>query len=129
MAFSDETPATKPTREVPAECDGSMKMFIELMDNMYDTELRQDLEMMSGMIRSIMVELKANPQYIQQVRKEDIRTWVQAMRQTMGLAKIKKAEKQEKRKAGGTGSRGGGKSKKSDDVFDDVFAELGIEAQ
>jgi hypothetical protein len=126
-AFTDETPADKPMREIPADCNAQMKLFIEMMDNMYDTELRQDLELLSGMIRSIMVELKSNPQYIQQVRKEDIRTWVQAMRQTMGLAKIKKAEKQEKRK--GSGTRSPSKGKKTDDTFDDIFAELGISGE
>lgn len=65
-----------------------------MIDGVYD--LFHDPELLSNVIRGIMIELKSNPQYMKHVVKTDARTWVRAMRDNMGLARIKKQEKKTK---------------------------------
>jgi hypothetical protein len=114
--FADETPATAPIRdltqlealtnnpdEVAAEkARKQMLGFIGLIDQVYETH--HDPELLSGVIRSIMMELKQNPNYINNanpiVHKTDVRTWVRAMRHSMGLAQIRKSEKKSSRGSG-----------------------------
>lgn len=118
--FQDETPATKPMRELPEGLDRASLQFIDLVDGVY--EILYDPELLGAVMRNIMIELKGNPQYMRLVAKDDVRTFVQAMRNTMGLAKIKKAEKAPRGKAATTS-----KGKANDSEMDDAFAELGIE--
>jgi hypothetical protein len=98
--FDDETPATKPTRELPEDLDKNSMQFIDLIDGVYG--ILDDPELLGGVIRNIMIELKSNVQYIKLVAPEDIRTWVRAMRDSMGLARIKKTEAKSTR---GTGAK------------------------
>lgn len=119
--FSDETPAQKPTRELPEDCDQGLRAFVELIDSVYS--ILDDPELLGNVIKNLMIELKSNPQYMQQVCDEDIRTWVRAMRNHMGLARLKKTEAKEKRAKGGAK----GKSSKVDNDMLDAFAELGVE--
>lgn len=119
--FDDETPAQKPTRELPEDCDQGLRAFVELIDSVY--AILDDPELLGNVIKSLMIELKSNPQYMQQVCDEDIRTWVRAMRNHMGLARLKKTEAKEKRAKGGAK----GKSSKVDADMLDAFAELGVE--
>lgn len=119
--FDDETPATKPTRELPEDADKSLLQFVDLIDGVY--EIIGDSELLGNVIKGIMVELKAHPQYMKQVCKEDIRQWVRAMRDNMGLARIKKQEKAKPRGAGGAAKKGG----KVDSDMQDAFNDLGID--
>ena len=98
--FDDETPATKPSRELPEGIESQQLQFVEMMDGVYD--LLDDPELLGMVIKNIMIELKANPQYINMVTKDDVRQWVRTMRHTMGLARIKKMESKEKRGKGTT---------------------------
>lgn len=98
--FSDETPATKPIRDLPPELEKTQRQFVEMMDGVY--ELLDDPELLGGIIRNIMIELKSNPQYAKLIADEDIRTWLRSMRENMGLARIKKQEAKTKRGTGGT---------------------------
>jgi hypothetical protein len=113
--FADETPATKPTRELPADLEPQGKLFVKLIDNIYDPMILHDPELLGSVIRNIMVELKSKPAFMTLVAPEDVRTWVRAMRSSMGLARIKKQEKK-------TGARGG--SRKSAAVDNDMMSDL-----
>src|SRR3546814_16818941 len=52
-------------------------------------------------IRSVMQELQENKEFIQLVSDHDIHTMIKAIRNVMGVATIRKAEKSSKRKTGG----------------------------
>lgn len=118
--FADETPATKPTRDLPEGLDKGQLAFVDLIDGVY--QITHDVELLSNVIRGIMIELKSNPQYIKLVAKDDVRAWVRAMRDNMGLARVKKAEKK-----AGTGTRkSGGKAAQDQDVLS-ALDDLGID--
>jgi len=112
--FADETPATKPTRELPEGLDKNALGFIDMIDGVYD--VLHDADMMGSVIRNIIIELKSHPEYMKLVAPDDIRAWVRGMRETMGLAKIKKQESKAK--------RSGGAGKKSKLVDEDMLADL-----
>lgn len=119
-SFEDETPATKPTRELPDDLPKEQLQFIDLIDGVY--EVLHEPDFLGSVIRNIMIELKNNPEYMRLVAPDDIRTWVRGMRESMGLARIKKTEAKVKR-AGGTGKKG--KTVDADMLAD--LASLGIE--
>jgi len=118
--FSDETPATKPTRELPEGITKETLGFIDLIDGVYD--VMDDAELLGGAIRNIIIELKSHPEYMKLVAPDDIRTWVRGMRESMGLAKIRKTETKAKR-AGGAGR----KSKLVDEDMLADLADLGVD--
>lgn len=118
--FDDETPATKPTRELPEGLTKEQLGFVDMVDGVY--EVLHEPELLGGVIRNIMIELKNNPEYMKLVANEDIRTWVKGMRESMGLAKIKKMESKAKRSGGA-----GRKSKLVDDDMLNDLNDLGIE--
>jgi hypothetical protein len=111
--YSDETPATKPTRELPEGLAKEALGFVDMIDGVY--EVLHEPELLGGVIRNIMIELKNNPEYMKLVALDDIRAWVRGMRESMGLAKVKKQEAKSKR---------GGGSKKSKAVDIDMLADL-----
>lgn len=117
--FEDETPADKPTRELPEGLTKEQLGFVDLIDGVY--EVLHEADLMGGVIRNIIIELKSNPEYMKLVAPQDIRTWVRGMRESMGLAKIKKTESKVKR-AGGAGS----KSKLIDEDMLQDLNDLGV---
>lgn len=118
--FADETPANAPTRELPDDLSKEQLDFVSMIDNVYG--ILHEPEMLAGVIRNIMVELQSNPQYIKLICDEDVRTWVRAMRDSMGLARVKKAEK----KAGTSRAK---KDKGVDADMLAAFASLGIKPE
>jgi hypothetical protein len=112
--FADETPAVKPTRELPADMTKEQLGFIDTVDSVY--EIIHDPDLLGGVIRNIMIELKSNAEYIKLMAPEDIRTMVRGMRESMGLARVKKQETKAKRASGA--------SKKSKALDDDILAGL-----
>lgn len=90
-AFADEIPATAPTRELPEELTDGMKAFVTSLDSIY--EIVHDAELFGQMIRTIMQELQENPEYTKLLADQDVHTMLRGLRSSMGLAKIKKAEK------------------------------------
>jgi hypothetical protein len=112
--FEDETPATAPTRELPEDISKEELGFIQMIDGVY--EVLHEPDLLGSVIRNIMIELANNREYMRLVAPEDIRSWVRGMRDSMGLARIKKTEAKAKR-AGGSG-------KKSKLVDDDMLADL-----
>ncbi len=118
-SFEDETPATKPTRELPEGLSKEELSFMDMVDGVY--EVLHEPDMLGGVIRNIIMELGKNPEYMRLVAPDDIRTWVRGMRDSMGLARIKKTESKAKRSGGA-----GAKSKLVDaDMLADLDA-LGI---
>jgi hypothetical protein len=112
--FADETPAVKPTRELPADMTKEQLGFIDTIDSVYD--IIHDPDLLGGVIRNIMIELKSNAEYIKLMAPEDIRTMVRGMRESMGLARVKKQETKAKRASGA--------NKKSKALDDDILAGL-----
>lgn len=100
--FADETPATKPTRDLPEGLTKEQLGFVDLIDGVYS--VMHEPDMLGGVIRNIIIELKDNPEYMKLVAPDDVRSWVRGMRESMGLAKIKKQETKSKR-SGGTGKK------------------------
>lgn len=118
--YGDHIEATKPIRDVEAllasaddDSKAGMKSFLSLLDGVY--EILDDPEMLGNVTRSIMMELKDNPQYMKLVADSDIQTLVRAMRASMGLARIKKTNAKAKRAGGGKS-----KAKVDQDMLDDL---------
>lgn len=111
--FADETPAIKPTRELPEGVTKEQLGFVENLDTIY--EVIHDADLLGGVIRNIMIELKSQPEYTKLMAPDDFRTMVRGMRESMGLARVKKQESKAK-KSGGT--------RKSKALDDDVMAGL-----
>jgi len=101
--FADETPATKPTRDLPEGITKESLGFVDMLDSVYN--VIHDPELLGGVITNIMVELKSNPEYTKLIAPDDVRVMVRGMRESMGLARVKKQEAKAKRSGGG-GRRG-----------------------
>lgn len=112
--YADETPATAPTRELPEGITKEELNFIDTVDSIYN--ILHDPDLLGGVVRNILIELKSHPEYMKLVAPEDVRQWVRGMRESMGLARIKKTEAKAKR-SGGAGA-------KSKLVDMDMLAEL-----
>ena len=96
--FADEIPSTAPTRELPDDLTESQQAFVHSLNSIY--EIVHDPELFGQVIRQIMQELQENPDYTKIMADQDVHTMLRGLRQSMGLAKIKKAEKATKTRAG-----------------------------
>lgn len=110
--FIDEIEATAPDRDLPPELEVGQLQFVESLDGIYG--VLNDPEMFGQSVRIIMMELQENPEYIKLISDTDVHTMIRAMRNTMGLARIKKQEKSRKSPAG----------KKKAAVVDDKYMDL-----
>jgi len=115
--FPDEIPATAPDRELPAEMTEGMKTFVASLDMIYT--LADDPELFGQYIRTIMLELRENQQYEKLLTDDDVAVMIRGMRESMGLAKIRKEESKAKR--GGT-AKSRKAAGKQDDMIDDLAA-------
>ena len=120
--FADELPASAPARQLPEDIDKSGIQFVALCDQVYG--LVDDPELLGNVIRGIMVELKSHPQYMKMVSKDDVRLWVKSMRDSMGLARIKKQEKKTTRGTAASAKGGKGMDKDMLDAFNDLGVNL-----
>lgn len=89
--FPDEIEATAPDRDLSPDLEAGQLGFIESLDNIY--QVLNDPEMFGQSVRLIMMELQENPEYIKLISDQDVHTMIAAMRNTMGLARIKKQAK------------------------------------
>jgi hypothetical protein len=96
-AFADEIPATAPIRDLPEDLDKQQREFVAQLDSVY--EIVHDPELFSQFIRTIMEELKSNPDYVRLMADQDVHTMIRGLRESMGLARIKKVEKSTKTRA------------------------------
>lgn len=92
--FHDEIEATAPDRELPEEMTEGMKMFVESLDSIYT--ILNDSQMFGQQIRQIMMELQENPEYEKLISDTDVHVMIRAMRNTMGLARVRKQAKSRK---------------------------------
>lgn len=123
--FADEVPCPKRGNlpdDLPENERQLTKQFIDLIDGVYS--MLNDPELLGGVIRSIMIELKAHPQYMKLVAPDDVRVWVKSMRDSMGLARIKKQEAKAKRSGGGAKAK---KTPAAKAEMEQAFADLGID--
>lgn len=97
--FADEIPATAPLRELPPELAEQAVSFTKSLDSVY--QCLHEPELLGGVIRGIMIELSNHPEYRKLISPMDYHTMVKGMRESMGLARIKKEESKAKR----TGSK------------------------
>lgn len=105
--FHDEIEATAPDRDLPEDLEPAMRGFVESLDSIY--EILNDSEMFGQQIRQIMMELQENPEYEKLISDTDVHVMIRAMRNTMGLARVKKQAKQRK---AATGTKAKSQSKK-----------------
>jgi hypothetical protein len=117
--FDDEIEATAPERAITPDLTGQQMGFIESLDSIYP--VLHDPDLFGQAVRIIMLELQENPEYKKLIVDQDAHTIIRGMRNTMGLAKIRKQEKS--RKAGGGGAAKTSRAKKSQ-VSDDDMALL-----
>lgn len=92
-----ETPASQPQRTIPDDVSIEVKRFIANLDHLHT--LAPEPELATSAIRSIMMELKSQPQYIKHIADEDVSVMIQMMRETMGTVRVVKEQKAAKRKA------------------------------
>jgi len=93
--FQDEIPATGPARDLPPELEPAGKAFVDSLDSIYRVIHEPDL--LGGVVRGIMIELQNHPEYRKLIAPSDMHTMVRGMRESMGLARIKKEESKAKR--------------------------------
>lgn len=98
--FEDEIEATAPDRPLDPDLTTQQLGFVESLDNIY--QVLNDPELFGQSVRIIMMELQENPEYIKLIQDQDVHVMIRAMRNTMGMARIKKQEKSRK---AGTGTR------------------------
>lgn len=106
--FDDEIEATAPDRILEPDLTAQQLDFVESLDGIY--QVLNDPEMFGQAIRIIMMELQENREYMKLIQDQDVHVMLRAMRNTMGLARIKK---QEKSRTKGSGTAKAGRAKKS----------------
>lgn len=92
-----ETPASAPQRTLPDDVSVEVKRFIANLDHLHT--LAPEPELATSAIRSIMMELKSQPQYMKHVSDSDVSVMISMMRETMGLVRVVKEQKAAKRTA------------------------------
>lgn len=115
--FLDEIEATAPERAITADLTPAQMNFIESLDSIYP--VLHDPDLFGQAVRVIMLELQENKEYKKLICDQDVSTMIRGMRNTMGLAKIRKQEKS--RKSGGAAKSS---SRKKSQVSDDDMALL-----
>lgn len=93
--FADEIPATAPLRELPADLEAQARAFTGSLDSVY--KALHEPELLGSVVRGIMIELANHPEYRKLITPMDYHTMVRGMRESMGLARIKKEESKAKR--------------------------------
>lgn len=91
--FLDEIEATAPDRDL-TDLESGQLIFLEQLDSIYS--LLHDPEMFGQVVSSVMIELQTNKEYIRLIQDQDVHVMIHGMRNTMGLAKIKKQAKSRK---------------------------------
>ena len=92
--FEDEIEATAPERALPPDLSAEQLAFVESLDGIY--QVLHDPEMFGQAVRMVMIELQENSEYDKLLADSDIHVMIRGMRRTMGLARVRKAEKTSK---------------------------------
>ena len=115
--FLDEIEATAPERAITPDLTPQQMNFIESLDSIYP--VLHDPDLFGQAVRIIMLEMQENPEYKKLISDQDVATMIRGMRNTMGLARIRKQEKS--RKTGGAAKKS---SRSKSQVSDDDMALL-----
>lgn len=115
----EESLPSAPPRELPDNISEQQQKFVDALDGIH--KAFQDPEILSNMLRTVMVELQETPELMELVEKEDLQMMVRGMRETLGYIRQTKAKK--KRKAGG--AKKGKKNALTTDEIDELDALLG----
>jgi hypothetical protein len=99
--FDDEIEATAPERALEPDLTVQQLAFVESLDGIYP--VLHDPDLFGQAVRIIMLEMQEHPEYKKLLADQDVHTMIRGMRNTMGLARIRKVEKS--RKAGGAGKK------------------------
>ena len=111
--YLDQVPATAPVRGLPAELDDQQKGFVKSLDAIYSLHSEPDLFV--DMVSKIMSDMADNPALAELLADEDSNAMIRGLRQSAGLAQVKKQESKAKR---------GGKSTKPNPKLDEAMATL-----
>jgi hypothetical protein len=114
--FFDEIEATAPDRELPEDLSQQGKEFVALLDSTYS--IINDADMFAQQVRTIMMEMQENPEYEKLISDTDVHVMIRAMRNTMGLSRIRKQQK----KRTGTGSSRAAKPSRKKDLMDKALS-------
>ena len=115
--YLDQVPATAPVRDLPTELDKQQKAFIDSLDSIY--RLHDDPEMFVNMVRRIMSEMQERPELCELLaasKGQDSNAIIRGLRQSAGMAQVKKVESKAKRT--------GGKAKPQSAQVDSVMQTL-----
>ena len=115
--FLDEIEATAPERSITPDLTPQQMNFIESLDSIYP--VLHDPDLFGQAVRVIMLEMQENPEYKKLISDQDVATMIRGMRNTMGLARIRKQEKS--RKSGGAAKKS---SRSKSSVSDEDMALL-----
>lgn len=116
--YLDQVPAAAPIRDLPTELDKQQKAFIDSLDSIY--RLHDDPEMFVNMVRRIMSEMQDRPELMPLLAPggEDSNALIRGLRQSAGLAQVKKTESKAKR------GNGGGRAKPQSAMVDSAMKTL-----
>ena len=89
--YIDREKVVAPDREYEFELDESQAGFVGLLDGIY--EVLNDAQAFGAMIRTIMLELQENGEYRRLLADSDVNAMMRGLRDSMGMARIKKTEK------------------------------------
>lgn len=122
--YFDEIEATAPDRDLPADLTQQQRLFIESLDGIY--QILHDAELFAQSVRNVMIELDENPEYTKLISDHDVHTMIRGMRNSMGMARIKKQEKSRKGGTGRAASKSKGKAASSEalSILDKMMAGM-----
>lgn len=95
--FVGREKVTAPDRSYDFELNESQQGFVGLLDGIY--EVLNDAPAFGSMIRTIMLELQENGEYRRLLADSDVNAMMRGLRDSMGMARIKKTEKTKGRSA------------------------------
>jgi hypothetical protein len=89
--FPDLIDVDLPERDLPADITLEQQGFVDQLNVIYG--ILHDGELFGQVIRSIMQELQEHPEYTQMLAPSDAHVMIRGLRESMGLAQIKKGER------------------------------------
>lgn len=113
-----------PDRELPADITTDQSGFIDQLNQVYS--IVYDPELFGQFIRMIMQELQDHPEYIKLMSPSDLHVMVRGLRESMGLAQIKK-EATKRKPSTEAKAKKAPKSSEFDAILDGMNLNLGDE--
>jgi hypothetical protein len=124
LVMPDLVDVQVPERDLPADITTDQKAFIDQLDQIYS--IVYDPELFGQFIRVIMQELQEHPEYIKLMAPEDTHVMIRGLRETMGLAQIKK-ESTKRKSTTEARAKKAPKASEFDAILDSMNLNLGDE--